>query len=391
MTTPEEVDRMLAEDREVVGLLADLVEQRRGGPKVKPTPKPTTSTKPPPTKPATTSRKAAPMRRRTKAKPPPPKHRGVSIRAVDDPPPALSPTERFEQAQAMEPRRLRTSAHEVAEATPCNVCGGGVEAANAERVGPWRRHRDCARLGGSSRTRVPAAARALGLGEVAADVAAMVAFRVPRYADEHPEPTWLDSDRQRDRGAWLHVDRKRLLAAVSEAVTERDELTIPRPCADGRCAWCGVEEALDWRAYGHRWTDGSDAPLCASCGDVYERRGAPSPAFFDDQRAALAEAMSGVPPMMDETAPPGLIGYAEADSEGDGQPWSHLPSEAVEAFRMASWGRFQGRYAPPEHRAEAVARAQAAEAQRAARSAEARAEEQRREDLHGFGGVLADE
>ena len=62
------------------------------------------------------------------------------------------------------------------------------------------------------------------------------------------------------------------------------------PCADGPCAWCGVIEARGWGSYGHSWADGTSAPLCGSCGVIFERYGCPDPHWWDGQRAAIAEA-----------------------------------------------------------------------------------------------------
>lgn len=127
-------------------------------------------------------------------------------------------------------------------------------------------------------------------------------------------------------------------------------------CASGWCAWCERSHAVDWLDHGHKWADGSAAPLCGDCSPVFSRRGG-SLSFWDDQRAGLAEAMTGVPLDLGEAAPALLTAYAETDDQaGTGQPWSHLPRTAVEAFRWDMWARSGGQWAPEEHRAEALAR-----------------------------------
>ena len=320
--------------------------------------------------------------RTVKKKPPPtPKRRGVEIRVADVPEPTtMTWTEREGVRKLSEPPRLATDAHDVDWPTPCWTCGGEVEQDGADWFGPWRRHPECARIVAYPPHRVPVVARALGVAEVDGVAAALTEYRVPLFHEGHPEPTFLDTDRKRDRGAWLHVDRKALVSAISDAATEAAELQIARPGEGGRCAWCGRTEAVAWNSYGHRWADGSEAGLCDTCSLVYEAREWPSPQYPEDARAALGEALSGVPAQLGSDGAPGLLAYIEAEGDGDGEPWSHLPPEAVEAFKWAEWGRYGGRYAPPEHRAEALARARQIDAERtagiAAREAEA--------DVYGF-------
>lgn len=364
MTAPDpgEVDRLIASDPAVVRLLAAYVE---GVTNPKPTPSPKPAPEPAtPKATANPKRKGPTMPRRPRE---PKKERGrVTVLLSDVPSPVTTWIEQERVRKLMVPQRTATDAHDVELVTPCSTCGGPVERTEADWFGPWRRHPACARIVSFAPSRVAVAARSLGIAEVDDATAARTSYRVPLYAEGHPEPTWLDTDRKRDRGAWLHVDRKALLSSLSEATTETEELSIERPCEAGRCAWCGRAEALDWWAHGHQWRDGSEAPLCGDCAAVYERRGRPAPNYPDDARPALAEAITGVPVMLGEQPPPGLRAYVEAEGAGDGSPWSHLPAAAVEAFKIAAWGRYGGRYAPPEHRAEAVARARAADVERAA-------------------------
>jgi len=207
---------------------------------------------------------------------------------------------------------------------------------------------------------------------------------VHTYADVHPEPTWSGPPSQ----AWGHVDRAALREALLDVPLLRAEHGYdPARCVTGGCAWCGREESRSWHADGHVWADGTEAPLCAGCHGVYVAHGEPGANLWAAQREGIAEAVTGVPVQMGESAPAGLLAYAEVagDFTAGGQPWEHLPAEAVEAYRWATWGRFDGRYAPPEHRAEAVARAAEREAAREAKQAEREAEEAARADVHGFG------
>ncbi|HEY5786186.1 MAG TPA: hypothetical protein VIT65_15565, partial [Microlunatus sp.] len=155
----------------------------------------------------------------------------------------------------------------------------------------------------------------------------------------------------------------------------------------GCCAWCGIAESMGWADRGHRWPDGSPAPLCAACGRVYDATSSPDPLYWPGQRAGIAEAATGVPIGLGQTAPEGLRAFAEVECDGGGEPWSHLPTEALSAFRWAAWGRWGGRYAPKQHRAEAVARARAADAAKAERAAAKVAEERARLDTYGFGAA----
>lgn len=180
------------------------------------------------------------------------------------------------------------------------------------------------------------------------------------------------------------MDKRALLASLSEAMTEAAESEIARPGEAGHCAWCGRAEAVEWRAYGHTWADGTEAGLCGDCGDVYERRGWPSPQYPEDARAALAEAVSGVPVQMGEEPPSGLRAYVEAEGEGTGEPWSHLDPAAVESYRWARWTA-RPQHAPAEHRAEALARREVRDAERAARDAA------HADDAYGFSGSVRTE
>jgi hypothetical protein len=275
-----------------------------------------------------------------------------------------------------------TSAHDTADPCPCEVCGGPADRSEVH-WGPWRTHRACAPLRGDPIGRLVAASTALGRHLERQD-AALVPFNAPRYADTHPEPVW-DTEPLRERLPWRHLDRDKLYAAIERLPELRVEAgLIERPSEWGACAWCGRAESKNWADRGHHWRNGDPAGLCEGCAAIYDRAGEPDPTYWPDQRAAIAEACSGVPSMMGYS-PPEILAYAETELDSDGEPWGHLPSAALESFRWAQWGRWGGRYAPAEHRAEALARAAAAEEAKMARMAEKRAEEAARLDVFGFG------
>lgn len=363
---PRKVERMLADDPRVIRALADIAES-----KMRPAPAPPTPTpKPPP-------RKATPMRRRTKTKTTPePKRNRVTMRLADVPDQPMPFSERLRLEQAEEATRPTTSAHDTTEATPCRICGAEVPM-SGDRWGVWRQHRECAHIVASPPLRVIAAAGALGVAEVDAATAALTEYRVPLYIESHREPTY--SPKERKREPWGQVDRRALVAAVSDAMTEVAESEIPRPGEAGKCAWCGRTEAVEWRESGHVWRDGSEASLCGGCAVVFERRGQPNPAYPDDARSAVAEAVSGVPVQLGEEPPSGLLTFIECEGEGDGTPWSHLDPKALSAYRWARWTAWP-KHAPEEHRAEAEARRAAREAERAGREAA-------REDSFGFSSI----
>lgn len=267
-------------------------------------------------------------------------------------------------------RPPRTSARDVV-LSPCRGCGGLMAGANF--TGIWREHPRCK---GDHEARVLAAGKALGLGVIEQHVAALVAGVAPRYSDQHPEPTWKEGERPQD--AWAHVDRSALVAALQQVRDELQEAETPGPCALGACAWCGRLEDVAWFDHGHTWDDGTSAPLCSTCGPVYDRRGG-SPRYYDDQRPGIAEAISGVPIMMGEAdcIPAGLLAFAESDEASDGTPWSHLNPDAVEKYRWSRWLMLGGKHCPPEHREEA--------ARRLAERDRQRAEAEQVPDHFGFG------
>jgi hypothetical protein len=93
--------------------------------------------------------------------------------------------------------------------------------------------------------------------------------------------------------------------------------------------------------------------------------------------------------MMGEPPPAGVAGFAEREREEPESidAWCHLDADAVASYRWAQWGRWGGRYAPEEHRVEAVRRAAVRDAERSQRTAAKATEEADRADVHGFGKV----
>lgn len=267
------------------------------------------------------------------------------------------------------------------EHSPCAVCGG-IATGNCW-WGPWRRHRRCGSL--SSRgARAAAACRAYGLTIEPGD-GDLIALNVAPFHETH-QPVWPPG--AHGRGPWRHIDREALAAEVALLPARRAQAgRSVATCTLGRCGWCGRSESRVWTAHGHRWADGADAALCEACSAVYVRHGEPPAAQWELQREALAEALTSMVVMGGEHIPDGVQGLAEVGEEhGDGEPWSHLPAEAVESYRWSRWTRFPG-YAPPEHREEARRRAAEADAARQAGVAAKLAEKATMDDVHGFGGA----
>lgn len=359
------------DDPRVISLLVDrLLGEARKAPPAPKTPPAATAKKPPTPKPSSPrnepkgetvkfmpkKKAAATSKRKTprQAKPP-----GVSVSIPADLlgqsgeylPPLPTP--------GTPPRDTR-SAHGVEALTPCYVCGAPCEPTDG-RHGRWRRHDACSRVA-QAWQRVRAAAKFYAV-PMTDEQARAADLYVPTYADVHPSALYADNDA--DRRPWSHVSRGELARAAMTARQYIADARIAVPDEWGCCAICGIETSVRWHDRGHRRPDGSRAALCSTCGPVFDRRGK-SPKYWDEQRGVIAEAMTGAPPNMGETFPDALRAHAEVGG-GDGTAWSHLPAEAVEAFRWARWGRSNGKYAPAEHRAEALARARAREADRAAR------------------------
>lgn len=390
--TPRDIEKIIAADRRIIRALADIAEAKLSPPpqrlamrnnsstKTTPTPAPKKS----PTEKSEAMKISKPTRRTA------PKHRapvtpkakpGVKIEIAPD---ALVPSASRSPLSVSRAPRVQESAQYLGEGetSPCFVCGG--ECGSTEpQWGPWRRHEECLKIT-QAWERIAAAAVSLGI-DVSNDeaVAVQATFYVCDYADEHASNVYDQNDR--DRSPWSHVDRKALDRAI---VTARQALAATEeagPCELGSCAWCGVEESIEWSDYGHARQDGTRAPLCSTCGPIFDKLPGLPMDRWADQRPGISEAVTGVSPDIMERVPVALKAHAEIGG-GDGTPWSHLPVEAVEAYRWEVWGRYGGTHAPEEHRAEAVARAEAHEADRDARRVATETA-----DPYGFSSVAVDE
>jgi hypothetical protein len=306
----------------------------------------------------------------------------VTIEATAPPTPVASPLQPHEQAAAYRAMNPQHSAHDEPGEAPCWACGGPC-APGSLHWGVWRLHAACEALRGSPAARLTACCRALAR-QISDEDARLVPFDPRPFAERHPEPVWTDEP-TRDRLPWRHIEARALDAGLARLPELRVAAgLVETSCVTGRCAWCGVLEARTWSDRGHHWADGSPAPLCGSCARTYDAAGSPDPGWWDGQRAWLASALSGTPAMSGQTPPAGLLAFAEVEETGDGQPWGHLDPEAVESYRWAVWGRYNGAYAPPEHRQEALRRARAHDEAMAARMAARSAAEAARQDVFGF-------
>lgn len=339
--------------------------------------------------------KPAPVKAKPAARPParkavakPSARPGLRVAVADVPEPQHGPM------WFPPPAPPKTDAHHVDGPCPCRVCGARVDTPGTY-WGPWRQHERCVRLVGVNADRVVAAAAALGVGAVDHADAMLVPFRVPTFADTHPEPTWT-TEPMRVRLPWRHVDRKGLARALAGLPDLRVEAGLdPSECTTGPCAWCGVTEALEWVDAGMTWGNGDPAPLCGGCYRVFVRHSEPS--FPEEVRLALAELVTGIPVSIGETPPTGLVPFAETVSSDHlagppgevtnvpfGTPWAHLNAEALRSYRFTVWARFGLRDCPPEQRDQVAAWAEDREAARAAARAEKQAEEAARTNVHGF-------
>ena len=293
--------------------------------------------------------------------------------------PTLNPSQQVQAMMAARAVEPSTDAHGTTEPTPCRVCGASVDAEGAAYLGVWRQHPGCVPAGVFAPHRVVEAARWLQLDDLTLMEATLIPYRLPLFAEVETEPT-----SRPQRLPWRHVDRKALSRALAELPDLRVDAGLdPSTCTLGRCAWCGVEESLAWTLHGHRWADGTEAPLCKDCGESYEQRGRPLPSFWQEQREAISQALTGVALPMGYSAPQTLLAYAERP-DGDGSAWSHLRVEAVDSYRWWVWTKWPS-HAPEEVRQEARQRAAQQEARKAAQRAQEAAVAAERADVHGFG------
>ena len=235
----------------------------------------------------------------------------------------------------------KTDAHHVTDATPCCVCGGPVEP-GGRYFGPWRFHPSCEPIAGEETGRLIAAAMELGLGLIERQDAALLPVAVNRYDVTHPEPTWTDEP-GRSRRAWAHVDSEANPPCArdgGQAACRRG--THPDRVHRRAVRMVRVVEATGWRSEGHAWSDGSPAPLCGECWRVFVKCASPSPQYPEDARPAIAEAVTGVPVMVGEHVPDGLVPFIETTNAEPGEPWAHLNAEAVDSYRWTQWAKWGG-------------------------------------------------
>lgn len=283
--------------------------------------------------------------------------RGVVIIEVDDARPLDAVRYGAQEWAALTDGRSREQgpdARDAGEWAPCGTCGGAV-AASDKYAGRWRVHKRCMPGLSSPLLRVQAAAAEV----IGADLAREDAVLVGREVVVQPYRDTGDASPVPARGRlprrWGHVDRKALRKAVQNISYLRQVAGLdPTECVDGPCGYCGTVVAAGWADHGHKWRTGARAPLCGPCSTVYLRRGSPSPSYWDAQRVAVAEALTGVGPQVGEPAPAGLRAFGEDYVPGEGgEPWAYLPVEAVERLRWSRWLRFGAKNCPPEHRNEA--------------------------------------
>lgn len=169
---------------------------------------------------------------------------------------------------------------------------------------------------------------------------------------------------------WSHLtdaDRAALPRAVN-AVRAQVEL---RRCREGACAWCGVSHSIGWRKGPETWADGSEAPLCRACAEVWDRRGQPK----DDRgrRACALEVLSGANSL--ESDGLGIRTFADLAGDnhrGHAQPWQYAPAalEALKERARLTWptslpGALRDEYLPRAVREQRDRYAAALNAQRA--------------------------
>lgn len=167
--------------------------------------------------------------------------------------------------------------------------------------------------------------------------------------------------------AWLdQAARKWVADTVARIELERSV----GPSTAGACGFCGRRTSQVWHAVALTWSDGSPAPLCASCWAVWDRRTGDVESVPDirEVRSTALEALTGWSEM--GGADYGLRCFAEVSepSERGGyeQAWTYR--SAVQAVTEAVWSDHP-QHAPEATRDRYLRRAeQRAEAERKART-----------------------
>lgn len=170
---------------------------------------------------------------------------------------------------------------------------------------------------------------------------------------------------------WGHLgrdDRDRVRQVLRGVIDER----LPGVSQWGACGLCGRRHSIRWFEGPPfmKWSDGSNAPVCAECQQVMDRR--PTADSIDHLRAIAVEAATGYAQML-YSAPPEFRCYFEArDSDGNGYatPWDY--SDGIREFREQVWEDLP--YLAPESRRRDF------EQRRLARINEAQQQEQMRRD-----------
>jgi len=225
----------------------------------------------------------------------------------------------------------------------------------------------------------------LAVGTITDQDGGLLTVSVPCYCDTGAVPVY-GGGRMRDRMAWRHVDRKKLVRAVKRLPGLRVKAGLTDvKCSDGACCWCGVRKGRGWRRAPYAWRDGRVTAFCGDCAKVWDRNG--NPEVGRDLTAAFAEAVTGVPRMIGEPTWIGVpvLPYVAAsdDREGHEDRWAWLDADHLDAIRLVEWGRYGGRYAPSDRRDQA--RAAYAATKDAARWAEGATELHRAATERGWG------
>lgn len=260
----------------------------------------------------------------------------------------------------VQPWQPETDASDARIWSNCGTCGGPVTIGSGAYLKPWMIHHACRRLATEAERIVAAVGEVLGV-EVTMLDAALLRFRLPMYS----EVTGHEPVGGRPARAWAWLDKRELRAAVKQLPDLRADAGIdPHPCTLGPCCWCGVRVAGGWEDHGHRWADGSSAPMCGSCSEQFVRRGGLSgflsAQFYDEQRRAGYEVLAGDLPMGHEQ-PEAFRLYAEVaepDRAGHDVPFGY-----VAADRRPGTPEFRERV--EREQAEALARAEAEQAAKA--------------------------
>lgn len=112
---------------------------------------------------------------------------------------------------------------------------------------------------------------------------------------------------------------------------------MPSYCTLGACAFCGVGEAIGWTESSLEWRDGSPAPLCGPCNQIFEMRGEPTDEY--DMRVVALEAFTGYAELCGPTM--GMRAFFELAADGERgvgytEPWTYRP-EALAEVRRQAW------------------------------------------------------